>query len=264
MKNRLLFLLLLSAILITSCSTFKIDIDGQQEKVKNWKSLVVLEVLISPPDAPLFPLIDAGIYKGNFNDIYGEINVLHEKNADSVVKHLGHLFEQYSKSKILYGESLFAIFSPENLKKYDIKTYSLILDNENFPKIPLPKYAKNFFDFSGESSPTDYFGNKNLNLIKPRLKKICELLNVDGLLIVTFSVPTISVGMFGINGDRLLNGELLFFDNDGNNICSGEIRSEKSTGKAGDLTNYEFLFFEYYRLTNLFLRKLYLGEEPIK
>jgi hypothetical protein len=262
MKKGFFILAILTLIFNTSCSTLNIKVTGKTDKVKSFKSLAVLNVYISPPASPTFPLIDAGIYNGNYNDIYGEISIFHEQNTDKVVKYLGDQFEKYSKNKVLYGEDLYSILTTDSLKKHNIKTHSLLLDNDDFPKIPLPKYAANFFDFSKGSYAGYSFEPEKLKQLKPELKKIIDMLSVDGLIVAYLSVSTIDVGMFGISGDRVLRCKILIFDNEGNNICSGTLSSEKISGKADDMWNYKKVFEEYYQVTDLFLRKLYLNEEP--
>jgi hypothetical protein len=260
MNKNFLYLIFLFLTFLTFCSGLKLDIKGQEEKVKKWESIALLEVLICPPETPVFPIVDVSFYKDKFKNIYDEINFFHDKNADTIVKYLGHLLEKYSKSKIIYGENLFTLLSTDSLKKYKIKTYPLILNNEYFPKISLPNYFLNFFDFLGESSPAYYFEYANLDIIKPQIKKICKLLKVNGILIVIFSINTVLVGSWGNDGNRLLYCEFLFFDKEGEKICSGEIESEQTWGRPDDMLNYKFVFCEYYLITDLFLRKLYLGE----
>lgn len=262
MKNLYFLILVISVLIITSCSSFKVDIKGKTAEVKKLKNLAVINVYICPPRVPTFPLIDAGIYKGSFNDIYDDIALLHSKYADTVVNYFGAQLEKYTKSKILYGENLYSILTPEAIKKNDIKSYSLILDNEDFPKIPIHKNALSFFDFSKESSPANFFTTNNIKKEKLQIGKICELLDVDGIIIVYFSVSTTDIGIFGINGDRCLEEKVLYFDRSGSHLCSGIINSKEKTGSPDDLVNYESVFLEYFKFTDLFMRKLYLGEEP--
>ncbi len=258
-----LFVLILAALIVSSCSTFKVDMVGDPDAVKNFKDIAILNVYLCPPYIPYFFLmeLDAGIYKSNYDEIYGDINIFNEQYADSVLLHLGKEFEKYSKGKVLYGQELYSVLTKEKAKENGIETYNLFLDNDDFPKLALPKYSLNFFDMSDESTPDDLFSSRDLFKYRPAIKKICEILKVDGIVISYTEVITYSVSIFGISGKRLLNGKLMFFDKEGHYICRGDITSEKSgRAKPNSINNYKNVFFEYYNLVDLFLKKLYTKE----
>ena len=262
MKRFFIYFVLVISIVITSCSTFKIKLEGNSEKVKTFENIGILNVYICPPDSPIFPLLDAGIYNGKFNDIYADIAMYHEKNADTISTYLGKQFEKYSGAKIVYGENLYSLFPADLKNQSNLKQYSLVLNNDNFPKIPYPKYALNFFNFSDNSSPESYFERLDFQNIRSVIKNICEYIKTDGLIISYISVPTISVGAFGISGNRLLKGRLFFFDKNGNHVCTGVMVSNQTSSSPDNFKHYELVFSDYYRLSDLLLRHLYLGEEP--
>ncbi|MGE5479966.1 MAG: hypothetical protein ACM3U1_06010 [Chloroflexota bacterium] len=261
MRKYLIFLFMLLPIL-TACDTFGIKVYGDADKVKKWQNVAVIEILISPPDAPTFPLIDAGIYKGNFNDIYGDVASFHDKSCDSMVTYFGKMLSEYSKANVQYGNSLFQKITKEDLKNAGILTFSPALDNEDFPKLSLPVYAYNFFDLSKSSHPQEPFDIDNIDAVQSQVRKICDYLKVDGVVVGTVAVNTINVSMFGASGDRELFVDYYFFDKNGENVCSGKITSSSSSDSPDDIDHYIRVFNKYYSHSDMFLRKLYLGEEP--
>jgi hypothetical protein len=259
MSKRFLIFIILPILLLTSCASEKIGIFGKADTVKNWGKIGILEVITSPPEIPTFPLIEAGIYKSSYNNIYSDVIILHEKYADSIVQHIGQFMEKYAKSRILYGEKLFSLLPPEVLTLNNIKTYKPFLQNDNFPKVSFPKYALNFYDFSEISTNFGLFSKKYLENYKENIQSLCKVLDLDGLLIGTISVHTVDIGIFGLNGDQRLDVILFFLDKEGNPICRGVALSLLVSGSPGDYNIYESLFMRYYDLSDKLLKKLYLN-----
>ncbi len=260
---KLILIFLVSIFAISSCNTFKVDYSGKADSLKHIEKIAILNVYICPPIVPEFPLIAVN-FKTAFKKIHRDITAFNEQNADSVLIYLGKEFEKINLKKVIYGENLYSILTQEKINENNIKTYPPIIDNEEFPKIPQPKNSFNYFNFTNESTPEDIFSKRKLLAYKPELKKICSILDVDAVVVSYFSVKILGVTAYGGTANMALDGELYFFNKNGDYIGKGVFTSDKLETGPTNFDNYKNLFSEYYTITPMLLRKIFYGENPKK
>ncbi len=251
---------LIALVFLVSCNSYDIKMKGSKKKATSLNSIALVNVYINPPYSPSVPIIDAAIYNGVFQNIYGDIAILHAKNADTVVKYMGEVLKTCSQKNVIYGEELYDKLTPEVLAKLDIQTYPPIIQNEDFPFAVIPKYSLNFMDFSNVISPAAYFMRDSMETVKPQLAKLCEFLNVDGLVFAYFTVPTYEIEILGIVGERALFERIFYFDKNGDQIFSARIKSELEASGPSDMEGYEKVFRKYFKYTNAFFRNIYNDE----
>jgi len=261
MKRKLLFILLFSITLLFSCSTgsetYYIDIVDKQHKIKELENIALLDVYISSPALVVGSLLEAGVYYGNYQDVFLDIDLLHQLYVDSMTTHLANVIENYSETKVLYGDSLYLSFTNEKLKEFEIKTYSFKLDNSDFPKLHHTKNALNFFDFTNISHIDNFFLPEILDDIQPQIKKICEALKVDGIVITYMTVVTYDYNILSSKGKRFLRCKMLYFDKDGKHIGTGKLHSQESSGYAEDISDYQNVLRQFFINTDDLMKVYY-------
>jgi len=260
MKYYIAFIIIAIAIFSNSCQSL-INIKGDIDKVKNLESIALLNVYICPPSLPVFPIVDVALYSAGYNSIYSDINMFHFTHADSIVNYFGSQLDKYSPSRVIYGDSLNKILTAKALDSNNIITYPLFLNNADFPKIPIYKNSFNFFNFSKESSPIDYFNYNNLEIDRINLTKICNLLKVECLMVVLCSVPTTEVYLLGIQGRRNIREYIIYFDKSGSVFCTVSIKPIGTNAMASDYAHYLKQFSNYKIYSDAFFRNIYLGEK---
>ncbi len=262
MKPFHFIILLIISTSLYSCNTYIVKTEGNSEQVKQFEKIALLNVYIDPPYRPLLPLLDAAVYNSSFSDIYGDVNALHSREIDKLQDYMVRKLKDYSGKEVLAGKELKAKMESLDLEKWDIKTLSCRLDDDDFPKAVISKDGINIFDFSDESRSADYFNSGKVDSVQAKLKHLCTALEVDGIIVVTVSVPTTHVGMFGGSGSRSMFEDLFFFDKNGFKICTGIVRAKVSKGDADDLKLYESVLNKYYRWTEIYFQHLYKDIDP--
>lgn len=269
MKIQRTILLIFIAMIVSSCNTYQVDIEGNADIVTGAEKVALLNVYIDPPFRATFPLIDASIYNSSFSDIFGHVSVLHKNYADTMYAHIAHKVEEYSKKKVLYGDELWSKLSEENLERFKLRSVLARVDDEDFPKAVTPQNSVNVFTFINESSTREFFtieavdfDNPEAHVVKKKMATLCKLLEVDCIFIASVSVPTVRIGMFGGSGDRRMFADIMYYDAKGDNVCHGIVKSRAYTGDPESLKNYEAVLKTYFGYMDVFLRYLYLGEDP--
>ncbi|HPI19651.1 MAG TPA: hypothetical protein PKY56_04705 [Candidatus Kapabacteria bacterium] len=261
MRRKFLFILLFSITLLFSCSTgsetYYIDLVDKQHKIKELKNIALLDVYISSPVLLTGTFLESGVYYNNYQDVFLDIDLIHKIYVDSMTNHLAKVIENYSDTKVLYGDSLYLSFTNEKLKEFDIKTYPFKLDNSDFPKLPHSKNGLNFFDFTYIGHIDFFFQPEILDNIQPQIKKICEALKVDGIVITYMTVVTYDYSILSSEGKRFLRCKMLYFDKDGKHIGTGKLHSQESSGYAEDISDYQNVLRQFFINTDDLMKVYY-------
>jgi hypothetical protein len=218
---------------LASCAKQIVKFDGDSNTIKQWKKIALVELLIGPPDAPIFPLIDAGIYRGSFHKIAPQLQEVHKEKIGILTDQVGAAIKNASGAECLFGKEL---ISNTGYTDSSITGFPVTLQNEFYNEIVVMPGTKNFCEM-GTQKIIDNFLDKN----KPSpesMTKLAKNLQVDGMVIGIVSVPTLNVGMFGINGTRMVKISLYFFDAQGKFFVKGYASTKPGTSGPGNIEHY--------------------------
>ncbi len=229
--------LLFSAFVVvglTACARQIIQVTGEKEQVRTHKKFALVEVVIGPPELPVFPLLDAGIYRGAFNGNAPQIAEIHKEKIQAITEAVGSALRKSSGSEVMYGKALVTTSEYMNCV---VKEYPVALKHPRFPEAILMKQGKNLLDFG-----TNEYIQDLLDKAKPTPETMASLataLNVDITVIGIVTVPTITSGMFGISGARIARVALYFFDHKGKFLLKGYGQTKPESSSPGDVGHYE-------------------------
>lgn len=229
--------LLLALGVVAGCSTVTLNVEGNRNAMHNQKTIALVETVISPPSMPTFPLIDAGIYKGNADDIAGEIMTAHQRSVGRFDQTLGGIIASNVKAKVVYGNELYGDAHFRNAVAGGVRTYPLNTDSEDFPKVAVPQGAPNFFDFSNVDVATEVF--ESPSAYQENMARLAQNMKVNAVVVAVVTVQTASVSAFGIVGTRYLRVSLYVFDAKGTIVLKGSSTTEGTEARAGDLADYQ-------------------------
>lgn len=244
------------SIMSTSCATVqKIRSEGDKETVRSLQKTALLELYIAVPGVPMFPLIDAGIYKSRFNGIAPQIMDLHGKRVGAFTESLGNDINKIGGKEILFGKALIETEKYKNLAMNKIATYPTDTKNERFPFIAIQEGSSNFIDLSEPNKTLDAIFNEET--FKENISNICWALEVDGVIVGVVGVPTMAVGPFGFSGMRMFWMELYYFNANGQKIMTGHAQSDTSSASPTDFASYERELDNFNTLSRALVESIY-------
>ena len=235
-KNKLLSITLVVAVVslgISSCAKQIVKCDGDTATVKQWKKIALVELLIGPPDAPPFPLIDAGIYKGAFHKIAPQLLDIHKEKIDSLTEQIGTALKNAGGAECIFGKQLIAA---SGYKDAVAEGKPLTLQNKFFPEATITTGTTNILDLGSQNFIDNLLDNN-----KPPaevLAKLAASLQVDGTVIGIITVPTLNVGAFGFSGVRIAKLSLYFFDAQGKFHLKGYASTKPDGSGPGNIEHY--------------------------
>src|SRR3989339_1281094 len=148
--SRLLIVFLI--LVFCSCSTKLIKVEGDPAFAAQLKKAALIEFIVAPPDVPLFPLIDAGMYKGSMMKIGVRIVQVNKDKSEDFSILLGNKLKAVSGQDVLFGNDLYDSPSFLALPEKGVTLFNNNIKHSEFTEISIPKSGKNFFDFSKTSN----------------------------------------------------------------------------------------------------------------
>ena len=257
MKNNFKLICVFFAIGYFISGCFKsVEWNGETGYFKDCEKIAVLEVIISPPELPVAPLIDAALYNAKFEKIIP--NVIEEQQicVNRFDTFLGETLQSISNCKVLYGNYLYNSKEYRSLRSI-VKTFDLSYNDDDFPEINIPDGAYNFFDFYDTQHPLFYFEDDEiLIIIKPRIATIAKELGVSGLIIGVSTEIVLYAGLFGSTGAKFLKTKIYYFNSEGDLMANGISNSDASTASASSLSDYIFHLNKYQENTYKIIREI--------
>ena len=255
MKNHLtkLYFILISFLFISCAAPFTVIKSYQPVKQSEIKKIALFPVMIGGLQKPIFPLVDAAIFNKKPNSIASDIMQLQSKKVNGIRDDIATILEKYSKSKILYGESLKGSPSYSNLEKLHSSS-SLITKDPNFSSIILADGDINPFKFI-DANVHSFFkfpANYKLTIIN-----ICKGLEVDAIAINYSFLAFRNVQLFGYTAKLNLNTHLYLFDKFGNIIGEGKASSKGFQSKGKDISEYELVLDDYSTIFAPLVQNIY-------
>lgn len=240
--------------LLVSCATTKITLE--KETAQRSPSIALLQVMIAPPEYPLFPLMDAGIYRSAAEEKSREMTAIHKGKIDAYTDYLGQELSELSGSNILYGTNLIQSSAYRNLPARGVPIFPKTIDHGVSPEMIMQEGYYNFFDFSKVKNPFYYFDKEDADHSQT-IATICDTLAVDSLAFCIMNVNTTVVGAFGITGSKMFQMKLYYFRKDGTQILKGSLFGKPVKSEAADIAKYEAILDEFYTHTQSLLDEIY-------
>lgn len=238
MKTKNLFnIVLVASVTFCACSTVKLTVSGNPAAIRQVPKIAILETLFSAPELPLFPLIDAGVYKNRVRKISPKIVAEHEKHIEGFEQALAQALTNESGNQVLHGNALRSSQEYQQLSSSGIPMYSFAFDNDLVPEAIAPKGTMNFFDFKDVSTLAGYFDSSDEGVAQT-MAKIATVLDVDSVVVAVGTVVTTSVGPFGVDGHRLLKVRVYVYNRKGQLVLHGLSTTEATTGDPDDITHH--------------------------
>lgn len=231
--NAKLLALVSSLALLTSCASKFTRLEGNPKPVRTWKKAALVEVLVAPPQTPIFPLVDAAVYSSSMNKIAPEINEIHKGLIDTLTEDMEAALAKGSALELIAGRKLAGLDAYRNS---GVESKPLETSSTNYPILHATPGAINLIDIKGKS-----FTDANLDAKKPAaedLSKLASALQVDGLVIGIVSAPTIGVAMLGTRGNRVSRVSLYFFDAQGKFLLKAYGQTDPNMGGPSNLEHY--------------------------
>jgi hypothetical protein len=223
-----------SLVLLTSCASKFTRLEGNPKPVRDWKKAALVEVLVAPPQTPVFPLVDAAIYSVSQDKVAPQINEIHAGLIDTLTDEMEAALAKGSALELIAGKKLAGL---EAYRGSGVESKPLETSSTKYPVLHATPGAINLFDVKGKP-----FTDAHLDESKPAaedLSKLATALQVDGLVIGIVSAPTLGVGMFGLSGNRVSRVSLYFFDAQGKYLLKAYGQTDPSSGGPAKLDHYE-------------------------
>lgn|GEM_PF-5763980 len=228
---------------LTSCGG--VSIDGNVHELKTYDTIAVIQFVVSPPEVPIFPLIDAAIYNSAVDEIVTDILDTNQLKANDLAEYTREYFNENTSVFLLCGQDYFNSPSYSSLKD-KIEIFSTELDDADFSEMAIPTHSYNFFDVFENAFPLNYFYS-NLDLNKPNetIAKIAKELNQKVVaIIVTGNIP-FNPGFFSSRWGTYNKTIIFFYRDNGTMILSASVNSEEIKAKGSSRQGYSFIIDKY-------------------
>ncbi len=264
MKTIQIYFLLIVTSFLFSCSHYKIKSEGDVDKVKDFEKIALLNVYIDPPAAPFLAILTNSAYLERFNKIKRRVAEYNYEKIDTLRDYMALKLKEYSGKEVIYGKELENKVLNADLKVEGVNLQNCTLDDVDFKRAVMCDGAVNVFDFSKFPRAVDYFESDSVWNQASDLLNLCRILEVDGIVVVTISVPVTKskVWFSGVKAYRILKEDFFFFDSNGTKICTGNISTPAEEGGADDIEHYGKTLEKYYIWTDLYLGHLYKNQNP--
>jgi hypothetical protein len=203
----------------------------------NSKSIALISTMIGKIIQSPIPLLDAGPFNKKTNSIAPFIIEEQVKSVDGFRESVASSMKKHINCEVLYGSALTT--KPEYIeisKKYNFPD-NLKIDDENFPKIQMPKDEMNPFMFDNGRKVAEYL--KNEDKTKSTTSDICKLLGTDFVAVSYSSMGVQSYGWFGGHAQISLLTNIYFYDKDGNLVAKGNNISKPIRAVGDDIMDYK-------------------------
>lgn len=229
------FLALASSLaLLTSCAGKFTRLEGNPKPVRTWKKAALVEVVVAPPQTPVFPIVDAAIYAASQDKVAPQINEIHAGLIDTLTEEMEAALVKASALELIAGKRLAGL---DAYRTSGVESKSLETTSPKYPVVHATPGAINLLDLKGKT-----FTDASWDANKPAaedLSRLATSLQVDGLVIGIVSAPTLGVGLFGLSGSRASRVSLYFFDAQGKYLLKAYGQTDPSTGGPAELDHYE-------------------------
>lgn len=216
--------------------------------IQNWTKVALIEVMITPPESPVVPLLQSAIYRTGLNKLSPDITNLHQERIDKIAETLGDQLGENLGFSVLHGRQLLKHDVFKNIEDAGIKTYPTTLKNESFKSLAIPSRGYNFFNFSeSDKDPNSLFnGESNLFLEQHAnsIAAVCSVLGVDSVAVASFTVETTAVN-FLAQGSKRLVVTLTFFDRSGKVFYYNTASTDNENSGGGDIEAYKNVLDKY-------------------
>lgn len=223
-----------------------LEVRGNTTALRQARRVVLIQTVVSPPDIPDLPLIDAAVYKGEMNDSAAQILALHKQFVAPIDARMGQRLASSFHTEVVYGPSLRAWPVYRSLPQAGVRVYSTAADDEDYGGMVVPDGTFNLFDFRKSESVVDFFTKDSRNGRKPRplgpeatnLARAAAVLQADLLVVATATVVVHGVNAYGAGGERYLHIEAVVFDRAGRPIAHGFSRGPLRYADADAVDDY--------------------------
>lgn len=250
----------LVALATTACAPMiSVKVDGDPKSVAQLKSLAIVQFSISPPVAPMFPLIDAGIYKMAVNKAAPGIMDVYNAKVGGMAESFGKAVSRYATGPVLYGT---ALVTSERYQKEvpGVLRYFPNLANTDFPQAVNPPGGLTYMDYSGLGNSQDAFAsdrNGSQSPVAANAGRLARALGVDAVMMATAVPNTLSVYPFGVRGLRSLQVHAVVYNAQGERLANGWAFSEFVDSWPDNLVGYEEVLAKIDETADKLARNLY-------
>lgn len=224
---------------------WRCNINGNAYELRTYDTVAVIQFVVSPPEVPIFPLIDAAIYNSAVDEIIPDILDTNQLKANELVEFTKDYFNENTSIHLLCGQDYFKSPSYSSLKD-KIEVYSTELNDDDFVELAIPTHSFNFFDTFDGSLPL-YHINSILDIDKPdeKIARIAKELNQKVVaIIVTGNIPY-NPGFFSSRWGTHHQTRIYFYRDNGTMILSAEVNSEEIKAKGSSRQGYSFILDKY-------------------
>jgi hypothetical protein len=228
MKYLCLLILSIFVIMLYSCSTAPISINGDSEKLKKSKSIAILEFMILPEGSTDFNYDTDEIDK-EAKIFYEEMIENNTKECDTFEFHLAHRLKEYTNTKVHHG---LGFHLSDRYKAFieEAKIYPKVYYSDQKNPFAISGCSSNLIDFGAdceENSDNDW----DSDAFEAQMKKAADMLNVDLIVFCIVQVQFISNShLNGLNPYTIYGREnyveLIVYDKKGEIIIRASSRSE--------------------------------------
>ncbi len=251
---------MLLIISLASCSSYNVSNEGSEADVKKFEKVALLNVFIFPPYEVIPAIIDKPLYSSLY-EILPEVEELHKQYADTIQTYMGKTLRETSGMQVLYGKDLYDKLPSRVLDSLGIKTFSTKLrENYFFPKLQLPANTLNFSDFFYQQGPNLYETSRELSHKNKVFSKLCDYLQVDGIIVAFIRSVTVDFGLVTDDVARKLITKIIYYDNKGKNILTSIVYSEELAEQGNDIVFYKEVIDLNYRYIDAYFRNFF-GDE---
>ena len=223
------------------------------------KKIAVLQCYTLRPIFPIAPLIDARVFSDEFTDRANVINMMefHSNIIPEFEKELIQVLQQQTPHDYLGGNDLYQSKGYRSLKSH-VKTYpklfqvnqssGLLRNNtviKNFDRVFQSSKSENFFDLKKKKTSSGQIDLRNNKEIKERMKKICEQLGVDGVIVAELRVLLTSPMPGGVIGWNFPVVTFYFYDRDMGSRIMIRKRGPAEKGYTADMRRYHLALRSY-------------------
>jgi len=227
---------IISALLVMAGAFLNTSDQVFSQSSGNVKSVALISTLLGKIVQSPIPLLDAGPFNKKTNSIAPLIIEEEVKSIDGIREAIATSIKNHLNCEVVYGNTLVA--KPEYaevIKKFNYPD-GLRIDDENFPKIIIPKDEANLFRFTDGKKVANFL--KDAENTQNTASEICKLLGTDFVAVSYSSMMVKSYGWFGGHADLCMSSFIYFYDREGKLAGYGTNISKTVSAVGDDVMDY--------------------------